>query len=161
MKRLLIFLAVAALCAAPAVGQQVEFEQSQARLIEPKQDVFIVPLVADIEIMENQVRQEYYSEFPISSVGSLTFEDLDNYKARALHKAAHQSNADLIVAATFNVKADEKKKLLIVEIAGYPGKYINFRPLNLDADYDWIPNIYPPTNRTVENAEKTKAVKAK
>lgn len=141
-----------------AMGQ-VKFEQSQSRIIEPKQNVFIVPLVAEIEILENQKRQDYGSyEFAISSIETLTYQMLENFKANALYRAAREADADLIVAATFKVISDEKGKKLFIDVSGFPGRYKNFRSADLEKEeYKWIPVIYPPEGHK-DTVEKTKAL---
>jgi hypothetical protein len=166
----LLLAALICLFAGNAAGQQIPaYEESQARLIEPKQDVFVVPLVADIEVLDNQTRQDYgpYRLDPKPLLSTMTFEEIiDNLKARALYMAAREADADLIVAATFNVKPDQKEKVMIINVSGYPSKYINFRPLKLEKaeDYEWIQVVYPATYRTqaekqVNEAEKEKAAR--
>ena len=158
VKSALSFVVFALAFVGSAMGQ-TQFEQSQARIIEPKQDVFIKPLVAEIEIMEGQQRQDYgpYS-YPIKSVETLTFDELENIKTRALHRATKEANGDIIVAATFKAYSDEKGKNVIVEISGFPGKYVNFRTASKqDNDYEWITTVYPYTDR-INTTGKTKAL---
>ena len=86
VKSALSFVVFALVFVGNAMGQQTQFDQAQARIIEPKQDVFIKPLVAEIEIMEKQQRQNYGPyEYPIKSVETLTFDELENIKKLALH----------------------------------------------------------------------------
>ena len=159
VKSALSFVVFALVFVGNAMGQQTQFEQAQARIIEPKQDVFIKPLVAEIEIMEGQQRQDYgpYS-YPIKSVETLTFDELENIKTRALHRATKEANGDIIVAATFKAYSDEKGKNVIVEISGFPGKYVNFRTARKeDGDYEWITTVYPYADR-INATGKTKAL---
>ena len=158
VKSTLSFVAFALAFVGSAMGQ-TQFEQAQSRLIEPKQDVFIKPLVAEIEIMEGQQRQDYgpYT-YPIKSVETLTFDELENIKARALHRATKEAKGDIIVAATFKTYSDEKGKNVIVEISGFPGKYVNFRTAKKeDGDYEWITTVYPYADR-INATGKTKAL---
>lgn len=156
------YVACVAVLAVFGIGQamgQVKFEESQSRIIEPKQDVFIKPLVAEIEIMDGQVRQNYgpYT-FPIQSVETLTFEQLENFKTNALYYAARDADADIIVAATFNSATDEKGKNIVVNVSGFPGKYVRFRTASKeDGDYEWITTVYPYTDR-INATGKTKAL---
>ncbi|MDM8305445.1 hypothetical protein [Phocaeicola salanitronis] len=158
VKSALSFVVFALTFVGSAMGQ-TQFEQSQARIIEPKQDVFIKPLVAEIVIMNNQVRQDYGPyEFEIQSVETLTFELLENIKTRALYRAMKEANADIIVAATFNARSDEKGKRVMIELSGFPGKYVNFRTASKqDNDYEWITTVYPYTDR-INTTGKTKAL---
>ena len=154
--RKLLLLAAICLFAVNAAGQTT-YEESQARLIEPKQDVFIVPLVADIQVMDKQVRQDYGPyEFDINSLSTTSVDDVNQYKANALYRAAREADADLIVAATFNVKSDAKGKKMIINVSGYPGKYVNFRSLKLDKseDYEWVSVVYPSANSSEKQSEQ-------
>ena len=141
-----------------AAGQEqtYPYEESQARLIEPKQDVFIVPLVADIQML-TQVRQDYGPfNFDINALSTTSIEEINQFKTNALYKAARKADADVIVAATFNVHSDPKGKKMIVYVSGYPGKFINFRPLKLDKpeDYEWISVVYPAIYNSEQQTEK-------
>jgi len=161
LKRIFSF-AVMIVCFTTISLGQTTFEQSQSRIIEPKQDVFIKPLVAEIEILNNQVRQDFGPyEYEISSIDNLSFEQLDNFKTRSLYKAARESKADIIVAATFNARSDAKGKKVIIEVSGFPGKYVNFRTAKeSDGDYKWITTVYPYQDRITDTG-KTKALKGK
>ncbi len=168
LNRFYLLSTIALVYSFAAMGQtkeKNEYEQSQSRIIEPKQDVFIVPLVADIEILDNQVRQEYGPyEFDVpAGVETLSYDMLEEHKKSSLYRAAKEANADLIVAATFNVYAKKMKgKIISIELSGYPGKYINFRSVikdNKDGDYQWIPIIYPQYDRLNDATGKTKALK--
>lgn len=158
VKSALSFVVFALAFVGSAMGQ-TQFDQAQARIIEPKQDVFIKPLVAEIEIMEEQQRQNYGPyEYPIKSVETLTFDELENIKKLALHQATVEAKGDIIVAATFRAYSDEKGKHVIVEISGFPGKYVNFRTARKeDGDYEWITTVYPYADR-INTTGKTKAL---
>ena len=96
VKSALSFVVFALTFVGSAMGQ-TQFDQAQARIIEPKQDVFIKPLVAEIEIMEKQQRQNYGPyEYPIKSVETLTFDELENIKKLALHQATVEAKGDII-----------------------------------------------------------------
>lgn len=161
LKRLFSFAIILICFVATAMGQ-TKFEQSQARIIEPKQDVFIKPLVAEIQILNSQTRQDFGPyEYEVSSIDNLSYEQLDNFKTRSLYKAAREADADIIVAATFNARSDEKGKKVIIEVSGFPGKYVNFRTAKKeDGDYEWITTVYPYNDR-VNSTGKTKALDSK
>ena len=112
--------------------------------------------------MNNEARQDFGPyEYEISSIDNLSYEQLDNFKTRSLYKAAREADADIIVAATFNARSDEKGKKVIIEVSGFPGKYVNFRTATKqDGDYEWITTVYPYTDR-VNDTGKTKALKGK
>ena len=165
MNKIKIMLLLVTVCSfvGNVAGQTVKVEESQTRLIEPKQDVLIVPLVAEIQL-NSQTRQDFGPyEFDIVLDSPTTFEQISNaWKANSLYRATREADADVLVAATFNVKLNVKEKKVIVNVSGYPGKYINFRSLKFDKkeDYEWIQVVYPATWGSFEkSAEKEKAVK--
>jgi len=146
--RTMLLLTTICFLAGNTVSQTAIPQQSQSRVIEPKQDVFIVPLVADIQVMDKQERQDYgpYPTPVNATPQSATFDDIVTWlKSDALWKANREANSDLIVAATFNIKSDDKGKNYLVTVSGYPAKFINFRSLKLDKieDYEWISVVYP------------------
>jgi len=161
----MLLLAIICFFALNVAGQTVLVEQSQSRVIEPKQDVFLVPLIADIQVTDKQVRQDYgpYT-IPVNMLPqSATFEDAVSWlKASALYRANREADSDVIVAATFNIKSDDKGKNYLVTVSGYPAKFINFRPLKLDKaeDYEWINVVYPTLLSEKQTEQRqTQAVK--
>lgn len=173
--RLLSLLAVL-LFSANAMGQ-IRVEQSQTRLIEPKQDVFIKPLVAEIHIMNNEVKQDFgpyffpLSDYNLSSFDQLSYEVIEEMKKNGLYKAAtteaqeningQTMNADIIVAATYHVETvtKDKEKGVLISISGFPGRYVNFKSAG-DTDYEWITTVYPYNDR-INATGKTKALESK
>jgi len=159
--RKMLLLAAICLFAVNAAGQAL-VEHAQSRVIEPKQDVFIVPLVADIQVTDKQVRQDYGPfQFSFDKVAGLTtYEDIVSWlKASALYNANREADSDLIVAATFKITTDAKAKGYVVTVSGYPAKFVNFRSLKLDKpeDYDWISVVYPLANISDSQTAKRQA----
>ncbi len=139
------------------------FEESQARIVEPELKVYIRPLIADLEVLNGQERMHYGPyEFTIKSIDNFTENDLENFKATSMQRAALQSEADLIIGATFNTYIEETNpKVVKIEIFGFPAKYVNFRPIENNEqvnDYDMIRVVYPPTIKEVEENMKTRAI---
>ena len=154
-----ILLVTALLFVANAWGQQTvkvqkseSFEESEALIIDPKQDVYIVPLVAEIEIIDNQKRGEY-GPYYFDVLSNKSINDpyvLEGYKNRALYLATKDAQADLIVAAMLNVKNETDssgKEQIVVRISGYPGKYVKFRSAKSE-DLGWITTVYPASDVT-------------
>lgn len=165
MKKLLLLIVTLAAAAEIVSAQQVSVEHSQSRVIEPKQMVFIIPLTA--EISPTAKRQEFSfvfdikEDYGITSMGQLTFKHLDELKKRALYLACKETDTDLIVAATFNVKGSDKSRdnKVKVELRGYPAVYTNWKTMDISSGqgYDWVPSVYPEIFRG-EDDESTTAV---
>ena len=62
-----------------AQAQKVEFRQSQSRMLEPVQEVFVRPLVVDLKVLTD-TRQETTWPFPDVKVTDMTVTDLEMFK---------------------------------------------------------------------------------
>lgn len=150
MKKVLTLLFASALVSY-AYAQQVKFQQSQTRIIEPLQDVYVRPLVVDLEIIKTD-RQVYgpFTEYIDKDVTQISFAELEDAKKNAVYNAAIIDDADVIVAATFDVRTPEKGKGILITVRGYPAKYTNWRKVSANGidpetgkpvnDYEWLEN---------------------
>lgn len=148
MKKTLLVLFSVLMCAA-GYAQKVEFRQAQTRVIEPIQDVYIRPLVADLEIIK-KTRQRYLpsAQFLDKKLTEITLEELADAKILAAYQAAVQEDADVIAGATFEVRnhVDEKGRPtdygIDIIVSGYPAKYTNWHKLGEESSDDkWVPML--------------------
>ena len=145
------------------MAQVRTFEESQSRILEPEQKVYIRPLVADLEVLNNQKRMSFGPYIYEMSSKSINESDLVNLKATSVFKAALSADADLILGATFNVFVESSEPNTVkIEVIGFPAKYVNFRPIGSEEkvdDYELIRVVYPSTGKQYEESAKTQAVK--
>lgn len=147
---LLVWIAIAAVCEVHA-QKEVRYQESQTRVIEPLQDVYVRPLVVDLEVIKED--RQVYGPFPeilTKDITEISSVELDNAKKNAVYKAAIMDDADVIVAATFDVRTPDKGKGVIITVRGYPAKYVHWRkvtdkgkdPVTGETvnDYDWLEN---------------------
>jgi hypothetical protein len=149
-------------------GQKLTFQQAQTRVIEPLQDVFVRPLVADLEIIKSE-RMEYPRswEYNFKKLTEMTVEELEDAKTLAAYKAAKLSDADVIVGATFQVSnhVENGKPTeygVDVIVRGYPAKYTNWHNMgSKPEDEKWVTHLLRAQevyiNRT--DRKKSQAVK--
>ena len=149
MKKIFVFLFFALLTIFNSIAQKQIVHQAQSRVIEPMQDVFIRPLVADLEI----IKQELTEYFPVwecqgLKVSDITNDQLINAKKNALYAAAAREGADIIVAATFEVTSHKDEKGQFVDngiditVRGYPAKYVNWHKMGESPeDAKWFKNL--------------------
>lgn len=140
---------------------QVSFEQSQSRVIEPLQDVYIRPLVAEMQLVKS-TRQTYgpFVFYQGVNIEKLTGLDLENARANAAYKAAQIDNADMITVATFSIKSREKGGGIMVEVSGFPVVYTNWHIMGEkdEVDYKWLTILFEGTRaRAVNSKENSKA----
>lgn len=169
MKRKLLVLIAATMCMA-GYAQKVEFRQAQTRVIEPMQDVYIRPLVADLEIIKKD-RQKYLpsAQFLNKKLVDITLAELEDAKILATYQAAVQEDADVIVGATYEVRnhIDEKGKVsefgIDIIVSGYPAKYTNWHKMGESAeDVKWVPQLLEGQRaRYLVSDKKTEAVKGR
>lgn len=168
MKKTLLFGIAFAICAS-TYAQKVEYRQAQTRVIEPMQDVYIRPLVADLEIIKN-TRQKYLpsSQFLNKKLVDLTFADIEDAKILATYQAAVQEDADIIVGATYEVRnhIDDKGKPseygIDIIVSGYPAKYTNWHKMGENpSDEKWVKHLIDGQNsrRSGDSDKKTEAIK--
>jgi hypothetical protein len=63
--------------------------------------------------------------------------DLVNIRSYAIYMSSQKHNADVIVAATFNVKTNDDGNGYKVTVIGYPATFINWKTAEA-SDYEWI-----------------------
>lgn len=148
-----------------------EFHQGQARIIEPMQDVFIRPLVADLEIVKQEIT-EYFPSWELRGMklSEITYEHLEQAKKNAVQVAASKDGVDMIVAATFEVRNHIDKKGNIVDdgvdiiVRGYPAKYVNWHKMgDQPDDSKWFNSLveaqHARSAAAAVSSSKTEAIK--
>jgi len=116
-----------------------EYRQSQSRMLEPQQQVFVRPLVVDLKVTTTE-RQKAVWPFPDVDINKMTTQDVENLKINSLYLTAQKFDADVIVAATFDVRT--VKKGLEITVIGFPAKYENWKVATKEEDYKWIEDVY-------------------
>lgn len=116
-----------------------EYRQSQSRLLEPTQQVFVRPLVVDLQVTTDE-RQKAVWPFPDVDIFKMTTVDVDNLKINALYLTAQKFDADVIVAPTFDIRT--VKKGIEITVIGFPAKYTNWKVATREEDYKWIEEVY-------------------
>lgn len=153
-KTILTTAMLAALCAPAAFAQKKEanpkvWEEAQARKIVPEIRTFVTPQICDMQMLSKsrETYGPYY--FEIKSIEQTFNFELWNYQNRALYRAIQESDADAIIEPLFNSYVlDKDTKTLVVELSGYPVKYVNFRPASKN-EVDMIGVIYPSAKTSV------------
>lgn len=157
MKKMLLLIAAIALMGGVSHAQKnkkdvMVWEEAGERQKEPEFKVFINPQVADVEFMSAEREQfgPYY--FPIKSLDATSNAELDNFQSNATYRAMKESDADVIVAPVYHsyvMESDEKT--IVIELTGYPAKYVNFRALGKNpTDFEMIRTVYPHVNAVSE-----------
>ena len=150
-KAFLCVIAVAAMLIPQSAAAQGDvYRQSQSRMLEPQQQVFVRPLVVDLRVTE-KTRQKYVWEFPEVNVQRLTLEDITNYKVIALYNSVQAAEADVMVAPTFDIRT--LKKGIQITVIGYPAVYENWQIAKDEKDYKWIEDVYGVDIRTVDHTQ--------
>lgn len=151
MKRIISCLLLALLCGAAVCQAQKKgenktklFEEASAREKAPDLNVFIVPEIADLQMLNTERETFGPYEYPlVKDVNSMTNGEIDNAQSIALRNATMESGADVIIEPMYNsVVYDKDTKVIWTTLSGYPAKYVNFRKITKD-DMDIIRTLYP------------------
>ncbi|MDR1883855.1 MAG: hypothetical protein LBR26_13895 [Prevotella sp.] len=157
--RFFICLGLFSLYSGIVMAQKLVFRESQARLIEPKMNVYVKPLTVDLEIQKDpadatkgkKVSDIFtFTAKEVSAMGG----DLAKIKAEALHLSVKKYEVDILVAATYYIKTQDKDDGVEVTITGYPATFKNWRTID-DKDYQWISTAY---GVGMNETEKVKAI---
>lgn len=136
-------LMTAMVCFAQKADDKKLFEEAGSRDKEPEFKVFVTPQICDVKFLSTE--REEFGPYYFNIDGALDEAELANAKNRAVHRAMKESDADAIVAMVpHSYISAENDKVLVVEVSGYPAKYVNFRPLGTsDVDFETIRTVYP------------------
>ena len=108
---LVIFLTFIGAIGAYAQKTNVRMQETQARLLDVTSNAYVKPLTVELQIDKSKGR--------IKDEWTLTREqaeqemngDLVNIRSYAIYMSSQKHNADVIVAATFNVKTNDRHRL--------------------------------------------------
>lgn len=124
------------------------FEEAMARDEEPATKAYIIPQIADLQMLSQE--REIYGpyKFKLTKSGVLSEGELHNAKGRALYRATMEADADLMIGTLYDsyvLEGDDR--YIVVELSAYPAKFVNFRPMPLTEDMTRMVNIcYPAYN---------------
>ncbi len=136
---MMVFMALLLGVSQNIMAQKVDYRQSQSRMLEPQQQVFVRPLVVDLNVTTNE-RQKAVWPFPDVDITKMTVQDVSNLKINALYLTAQKFDADVIVAPTFDIRT--VKKGIEITVIGFPAKYQNWKVATKEEDYQWIEDVY-------------------
>ena len=137
MKKIFLALAALVLAGTAAYAQkksnlgEVMFQEASAREASPTVNFFVFPQICDLQMLSNQ-REDYGPyDFPMAKdLSTLTNQELENVKTRALQKACALAGADLMLEPFYTSTVyDKDNRVIWVSISGFPAKYTNFRSL--------------------------------
>ena len=132
---LVIFLTFIGAIGAYAQKTNVRMQETQARLLDVTSNAYVKPLTVELQIDKSKGR--------IKDEWTLTRE-------HAIYMSSQKHNADVIVAATFNVKTNDDGNGYKVTVIGYPATFINWKTAEA-SDYEWI-----RMEKTLTTADKDK-----
>ncbi len=125
MKKLFLVAVAALMLMGCATSENIMYQESSGRNIEPTQNAVIVPMVADLEMVTTE-KIEYVETFEVD-VTQQVISSIDAYKRVALVNATKKYKADTMVAALINVNTRSDGKALIITVTGFPATYKNWR----------------------------------
>lgn len=135
---ILIFLAALA-CVYSGYAQKsnVRMQDTQARLLDVNSNAYVKPLT--VELVVDQTKGRIRDEWTLTKeqAESEMKGDLANIRSYAVYMSSQKHDADVIVAATFNIKTDDQGTGYQVTVVGYPANFYNWKTADA-SDYEWI-----------------------
>ena len=121
------------------------FEEAITRAAEPEVKVFIQPLIADLQMIEKE--RQPYGPYTYKNQISRKFDyrRIGKLQKRALYQAVQISDADVLIEPLFDSYIDESDPhKLVINLTGFPAKYVNFRNLGSSPDdLEMVRVVYP------------------
>ena len=117
----------------------VKFRDSQARIIEPVQHVYIRPLTAELKVLTELGKLNDVHKFTPEEVDALKG-DISNLRTQALFLTCNmkgRTQFDVVVGALFDVKYVSETGVYEVTVTGYPAVYTNWKSAQPE-DEQWI-----------------------
>lgn len=163
MKKSFLISFALALTTMSYAQSKIEFQLEQSRAIEPIQQVFVRPLVADLKMLSTEKVTFTVWMLPWKKIGDITEIELDNAIKSVIHRTCKKEKADLLVASTYEVRnhIDEKGRIgemgIDITVSGYPAKYEKWRAFNEREDLQWSTALISAQG-VYGDLQKTKAV---
>lgn len=157
MKRI-AFILFAVLSTAICYAQkttQVQYQETQARLLDVNSKAYVKPLTVELKVKSNQRIREIVN-IPRNTALIAMKADPMNWRSFALYEVSKRLQCDVIVAPTFNIKYDELAgdQNVQIEVVGFPADYINWQTATTQ-DLEWI-----NTGKTLTTADIDKIAAA-
>lgn len=152
MKTLILAISLTFIGVAGAQAQKtnVRMQETQARLLDVNSNAYVRPLTVELLIdkSKGRIKDEWTltKEQAEQEMGG----DLANIRSYAIYMSSQKNNADVIVAATFNVKTNDEGNGYKITVIGYPATFINWKTAD-PSDYEWI-----RIEKTLTTADKDK-----
>lgn len=135
---LMVLFACIGIIGVQAQKTTVEFRATQARLLDVVSNAYVKPLTVELKVDTSKGRVS--NTWPLSkktaevSMGG----DLANIRSWGVYMSATYHQADVIVAATFNLETDpENPDFYKLTVIGYPATFVNWKTAT-EEDYEWI-----------------------
>ncbi len=162
MKRFLILI-IAVLVGSFSLSAQsrktVEtYEHHQARVLDAVSNAYVRPLVVDLiidtSIGDNgKIEHTWVLDRPTAEIA--LGRDLENIHTYGTYMTAQYYKCDVVVAATFNLVLDAAADNYKLSVAGFAGKYVNWKPAEKTDEW-WMEIV---KLKWVSEAEKINPVK--
>jgi len=158
MNRLLLlslFLFVACFDSFAQKTTQVQYQETQARLLDLSSNAYVKPLTVELKVKNSQRIREVVKiprNFALVAMKAAP----SNWRSYAVYEVSKRLQCDVIVAATFNIKYDEAAgdQDVQIEVVGYPADFTNWQTATAQ-DLEWI-----RMEKTITTAEREKIAAA-
>lgn len=137
MKKTLLLLLTLCSLNGHAQKRVMNFEDTQARLLDILCNGYVKPLTVELKVDETKGRIIDEWILPKERVENDMNGEIANVRSWGIYMSSKKHNADVIVAPTFNLKTEENSGNYKLTVVGYPATFINWRTAT-ENDYEWI-----------------------
>lgn len=139
MKKILFMMLFAMIGVAAAQAQKttVRIQDTQARLLDVNSNAYVKPLTVELQV--DKTKGRIRDEWPLTKeqAENEMQGDITNIRSYAVYMSSQKHNADVIVAATFNLRTNDAGNGYIITVVGYPAVFVNWKTADA-SDYEWI-----------------------
>ncbi len=139
MKKILGIMLLAFVCSVQTMAQQKitqEFKNAQARVADGVAKVYVKPIVAKVELVNNKQRIEKTYPLTPAQVEGMGG-SVENIRAYAAYMASKEEKCDIILSPLYMIDKESSKDTFYVTIIGYPAQFVGWDEVTND-DWTWI-----------------------
>lgn len=139
MKKVVLFSLFAMLFSGMAFAQKTTYkmQEVQGRLLDVQSNAYVKPMTVELDVdkTKGRIRDKWAltkEQAEIEMQGKI-----DNIRSYGVYMSSKKHDADVIVAATFNLRSTDDGQGYELEVVGFPARFVNWKTATA-ADYEWI-----------------------
>ncbi|HRF86108.1 MAG TPA: hypothetical protein PLN34_06055 [Alloprevotella sp.] len=152
MKKIVLISLLATVFGNMAFAQKTTYkmQEVQARLLDVQSNAYVKPLTVELKVDETKGRIRDKWMLTKEQAETEMKGEIVNIRSYGVYMSSKKHDADVIVAATFNLRTTDDGSGYELEVVGFPARFFNWKTAT-PADYDWI-----RMEKTITTADRDK-----